>query len=70
MKPPGYETTSAADRVLVDYEAAAAAVGLAPATIRSWARDGIIERHIRGRRTVVDLADVYRVHAQKTRRAT
>ena len=57
------------DRILVDTQAAAVAVGLAASTIRGWAHAGKLARRGRdGRgRTLYDLADVYDLAAGHVR---
>lgn len=57
---------------LVDSQAAAVAAGVSPATVRSWARRGRIERHgldDKGR-TLYSLAAIYRAKASTDSRRT
>lgn len=58
--------------VLVDTQAAAVAVHVAPATVRSWAHRGWLERKGtgRGNRAVWDLGRVYEVAAALARGET
>ena len=55
--------------VLVDAQAAGVAVQYSPATIRSWAARGELERKGRdGKRVLYDLADVYAAAARRAGR--
>jgi hypothetical protein len=58
--------------VLVDTQAAAVAVGVAPVTVRSWAHRGWLERKGTGsgNRAVWDLGKVYDVAAALARGET
>lgn len=55
---------------LVDTQAAACAAGVDPATIRSWARRNQLEQHgtDHKRRTLYDLAAVYKLAREKRAR--
>lgn len=56
---------------LVDTQAAAVAVGVAPSTIRTWADrypEELPRRGRRGRRTLYELTDVIAVHLKCTER--
>lgn len=55
---------------LVDTQAAAVAAGVDPATIRSWARRNQLAQHgtDHKRRTLYDLAEVYKLAREKRAR--
>ena len=69
MTVEGSGSTVEGRPVLVDAQAAAVAVQYSPATIRSWAARGELERKGRdGKRVLYDLADVYAAAARRAGR--